>query len=170
MGSRSPSWSALELQTEAGSPPLPNAVITGDRRRLVNLLNLPARTRSLKRVGRGVALPPFSRRRTAAGTTTTSLVRLARRGLAKAERPLGARKMTVLAERLALKFLPRIVSVPPTLTRIGATRVIVGVLPFFLAATAVGAATSRAAAESTSRQMETIRRMPYPLSTVWVAV
>ena len=76
----------------------------------------------------------------------------------------------MLAERLLLKFLPLIVSLAPTLMRIGATRVISGVGPFFfLAAKAAGAVASRATAESTSRQMGTMRRMPYPLSTVLVA-
>ena len=80
----------------------------------------------MRRVGRWLLFLTVSRPATAAGTTTRSLVVLARRGLANAERPLAERKMTVLAERLLLKRLPVIVSVPPTLMRIGWTRVICG--------------------------------------------
>ena len=68
-------------------------------------------------------------RSTAGGMRSTSLVRLARVGLAKAVRPPGARKITVLRVRLALKPLPRMVSVAPTLARIGETFVMPG--PFF---------------------------------------
>ena len=120
------------------------------------MLNLPASTRSLKRVGFGFAALPASRRRTEPGTLTTSLVALARRGLANAERPLGARKMIVLAVRLFLKFLPVMVSVPPTLMRIGATRVMAGVRVAFLplAANAVGAAASIAMAHRASSGMD----------------
>ena len=59
-------------------------------------LNLPASTRSFSRVGVCLLFLTVSRRATAAGTRTTSLVRLARRGFANAVRPLFARKMTVL--------------------------------------------------------------------------
>jgi hypothetical protein len=80
------------------------------------------------------------------------LVRLARRGLANAVRPDAERKMTVFFFRVVLKLRPRIVSTLPTLMRIGVTRVIAG---FFLAlaADAAGALTSRAVADSASRQM-----------------
>ena len=111
--SRSLSWSPSSWHTLAGLGPSPSPapVTTGDSRRVVNLENLPARTRSLRRVGRCLLFLTVSRPATAAGTTTRSLVVLARRGLAKAERPLAARKMTVLPERLLLKRLPVIVSV-----------------------------------------------------------
>src|SRR5262245_4276822 len=137
-GSRSPSWSALLSQTTVPPPPppppppgppspSPTPVTTGERRRGVNLLTVRlARTRSVRRVGRWRLPETRSRRATAAGTRTTSLRVVERRGFANAVRPLGPRKMTVLRLRCALKFLPVIVSTLPTLTRIGWTRVIVG--------------------------------------------
>ncbi len=90
--------------------------------------------------------------------------------MANAERPFGARKITVLAFRRGLKFLPTIVSLAPTLMRIGITRVIEGLATFFLVAGAAGGLTSRAVAERASRQMVKRRRIAYPLSTVPVAV
>ncbi len=146
-----------------GASSVPNPVTTGDSRRGVKLLNLPASTRSLSRVGFGLLSVPASRRDTAPGTTTFSFPRLARRGFAKAERPFGARKMTVFAERSDLKFLPVMVSVPPTPTRIGRTRVIEGFEAFLLSAVdAAGALASRAVADSASRQMVKRRRIALP--------
>ena len=86
------------MQTLAVLPLSPPAtpITTGDRRRVVYALNLPASTRSFSRVGLCLLFLTVSRRATEAGTRTTSLVVLARRGLAKAVRPLFARKMTVL--------------------------------------------------------------------------
>ncbi len=187
-GSMSPSWSALLVHEAAGVPPspeppeplgagppepppglpppgpspLPKPVTTGDSRRVVNALNLPARTRSFMRVGFGLLWLPPSRRETAPGTTTTSFPRDALRGLAKAERPFGARKTTVLSFAPALKFLPRIVRRAPTLMRIGVTRVIEGLATFFLAAGAAGTLTTRAVADSASRQMMKRRRIALP--------
>jgi hypothetical protein len=69
-----------------------------------------------------------SRRETEAGTRTTSFLRVARRGFAKAVRPLLARNTTVFLPRWALKLRPEIRSIPPTATRIGWTRVIFGVV------------------------------------------
>src|ERR687892_1326248 len=145
-----------------GPSPLPTEVTTGESRRVVKALNLPARTRSLRRVGCGLLTLPPSRRATALGTTTTSFLRDARRGFANAERPLGARKMIVLAFRSDLKFLPRMVSRAPTLIRIGITRVMEGVDAFFLAAGAAGTLTTRAVADSASRQMMKRRRIALP--------
>ena len=145
-----------------GPSPLPKDVTTGESRREVKALNLPASTRSLRRVGCGLLRLPRSRRVTAPGTTTTSLLRDARRGFANAERPFGARKMTVFALRSALKFLPWIVSRAPTLMRIGTTRVMEGLAAFFLAAGAAGTLTTRAVADSASRQMMKRRRIALP--------
>jgi hypothetical protein len=92
----------------------------------VKALNLPASTRSFRRVGRCLPALTTSSRATLAGTFTTSLRRVARRGLANAVRPFAPRKITVLRRALALKFVPRIVSVSPTSMRIGVTRVIFG--------------------------------------------
>src|SRR3712207_5401255 len=67
--------------------------------------------------------------------------------------------MTVLRRALRLKFLPRMVSVVPTRTRIGVTRVIEGALLAFVrgAAGAAGAAASGASAHR-ARTMESRRR------------
>jgi hypothetical protein len=126
----------------------------------VKSLNLPESTRSLKRVGLGALELLATRRATAAGTATTSFVRLAWRGFAKALRPSGPRKITVFFDRVDSKFLPVIVRVPPTLTRIGRTRVIDGFDA--IAPDAVGAPTSRAMADSMSRQMVKRRRIAIP--------
>jgi hypothetical protein len=90
----------------------------------VNLENLPASTRSLSRVGSWRLFATVSRRATEAGTARTSLVRVARRGFANAVRPSDERKITVFLLRVDLKRRPVMVSVPPTLMRIGWTRVI----------------------------------------------
>ena len=84
-GSRSPSWSEVLLQAASGFwPGLPalRPSTTGDRRRGVKALNLPARTRSLIRVGRCLPsrLPGGAPR---SGILTTSLLLLARRGLTR---------------------------------------------------------------------------------------
>ena len=90
-------------------------------------------------------------------------MRAARRGLAKAVRPFGARKTTVLAFGSALKFLPTDGERVPTLMRIGVTRVIEGLAAsFFLAAGAAGTLTTRAVADSASRQMMKRRRIALP--------
>src|SRR5215213_6752584 len=129
-GSRSLSWSESSAQTATPPPPPPGPspepalVTTGDRRRGVNFENLPASTRSFSRVGCWLEFATLSRRATDAGTVSTSLERVARRGLANAVRPSLARKITVLFLRTDLKLRPVIVSVPPTLMRIGWTRVI----------------------------------------------
>src|SRR5215210_3065112 len=172
-GRRSPSWSELSLQTAGVPPPpppppppspSPTAVMTGESRREVNLLNWPLSTRSFMRVGRCLLFATRRRRATAAGTRTTSFLVVARRGLANAVRPSGPRKMIVFLSRRALKCEPVIVTRLPTLTRMGWTRVIVGAGPF--AANAVGTTARRAA--SASRQMVRRRRMLIPLSTVRV--
>src|SRR5215218_2812332 len=128
--SRSPSWSAELSHATVPPPPPPSPsptpVTTGDRRRGVYLLNFPLRTRSFSRVGRWRLSTTRRRRATAAGTRSTSFVRVARTGFANAVRPSAPRKITVLRLRCALKFLPRIVSRLPTLTRIGVTRVMLG--------------------------------------------
>ena len=127
-------------------------------------LNLPASTRSFSRVGFCLLFLTVSRRATEAGTRTTSLVLLARRGFAKAVRPLFARKMMVFLRALALKCWPRIVRTLPTVTRIGVTRVIFGFGPeFFFAADATGAVARTATADSASRQMVMRRRIAIPL-------
>ena len=136
----------------------------------MKLLKLPGEHAELEAGRLADAAGTLSRRATAAGTATTSFVRLARRGFAKAVRPFGARKMTVFAVRLALKFRPWMVSGCRTLTRIGRTRVIDGFEAFLpVAPDAAGALTSRAVADSASRQMVKRRRIAIPLSTVPVA-
>ena len=90
----------------------------------MNFENLPASTRSLRRVGTWRLCETLSRRATEAGTVSTSLREVARRGLTNAVRPSLERKMTVFLLRTALKARPVIVSTPPTLMRIGWTRVI----------------------------------------------
>src|SRR5215210_2114204 len=109
-GRRSLSWSESLLQTVGVPPgppgpplPSPTPVTTGDRRRGVNFENLPASTRSWRRVGFWLLLATFSRRATAAGTRTTSLLLVARTGFAKAVRPLPERKIRVFLPRWALK-------------------------------------------------------------------
>jgi hypothetical protein len=111
-------------------------------------------------VGRGLPALPLKSLRTAPGTITTSLVLLARRGLANAERPPGARKMIVLAERLALKLRPLMVSLPPTPIRIGATFVMTGVRAAFFGAARAGSALPSAVAASASKRVRRRRRMP----------
>ena len=151
-------------------PPTPVPVTTGESRRVVYFENFPASTAAWSRGLLATAVDGQQARETAAGTTTTSFLRLARRGLANAVRPLVERKITVFLGRLALKLRPLMVSEPPTLTRMGVTRVIdgVGSLARFFAAVA-GDAASRAR-RSASRQMENRRGMPYPLSVVLVTV
>src|SRR5215208_2438762 len=135
--SRSLSWSASELHTSGvppppppppppGPSPAPALVTTGERRFGVNLENLPASTRSLRRVGTWRLFEILRRRATEADTVSTSLRVVARRGLTKAVRPSLERKITVFLLRTDLKWRPVIVSTPPTLMRIGWTRVICG--------------------------------------------
>ena len=138
---------------------------TGESRRDVNLLNLPASTRSLKRVGLGAPELLATSRATAGGTRTTSFELLARRGFANALRPSGPRKITVFFDRAGLKWRPRIVSSAPTRTRIGVTRVMVGVealLPFLDGAAPAPAGSISTAAEASARQMRMVRRMASP--------
>src|SRR5215211_487872 len=148
------------LPPPPGPSPEPAPVTTGERRFGVNFENLPASTRSLSRVGSWRLSATLSRRETEAGTRTMSLRLVARRGLAKAVRPSLARKITVFLVRVDLKRRPVIVSVPPTLIRIGWTRVIVGA-GVVVAAVAAAGSTRRAAATSV-RQVVTMRRMPSP--------
>ena len=137
----------------------------------MNLLNLPASTRSLRRVGRWALFLTVRSRATGAVTFSTSFVLDARRGFTNAERPFDARKMTVLPFALERKWRPLIVSVPPTLIRIGVTLVTTGAGAFFFAADAPGAPTRVASAATASMQMlKTLRDITYPLSTGLVAV
>jgi hypothetical protein len=86
------------------------------------------------------------------------------RGLTNAERPFDARKMTVLRLAFDLKWRPRMVSVPPTWTRIGETLVIAGVGDDFFAI-AVGAPMGTATAASASTQVvRFLRDIMFPLS------
>jgi hypothetical protein len=126
------------------------------------LENLPASTRSFRRVGAWRLFLTCSRRPTEAGTVSTSLRPLARRGLANAVRPSADRKMTVFLWRALLKRRPLIVSVAPTLMRIGWTRVICGPAFFFLGAADATAGSTRRAAATSVRQMMMKRRMPSP--------
>jgi hypothetical protein len=136
----------------------------------VNLLNLPASTRSLRRVGRWALFFTVRSRATGAVTFRMSFDLEALRGLTNAERPLDARKMTVLPLALGRKWRPLIVSVPPTVIRIGVTCVTTGA-GAFLAADAPGAPTRVASAATASMQMlKTLRDITYPLSTDLVAV
>jgi hypothetical protein len=110
-----------------------------------------------------LAFLTVSRCATAAGTRTTSLPALARVGLANAVRPALERKMIVLCLRVERKCLPRMTSTWPTLMRIGATRVITGVGPDFLAVATPGTAATTATADSASRQVRMRRRIAIPL-------
>src|SRR5215207_1691892 len=165
--SRSSSSGQTELPPPGEPSPSPRPVTTGDRRRGVNLENWPDSTRSFSRVGRCLLFATVSRRATDAGTRTTSLVVLARRGLANAVRPLLLRKITVLPLRRALKCEPRIVSRLPTLTRIGVTRLMVGLGP--VAAPATGGTARRAAAASVM-QMMLMRRIALSLSVCGLVI
>jgi hypothetical protein len=72
--------------------------------------------------------------------------------------------MTVLLLAFGLKLRPWMVSVPPTVTRIGETLVIAGVGDDFFA-TALGAPAGTARAVSASTQMVSfLRDITYPLS------
>ena len=110
--SRSLSWSESQSQTSPPPPPppppspSPTPVTTGESRREVNLPNLPASTRSLRRVGRWRLFATRRRRATRAGSGPRASCGEARRGLAKAERPFVPRKITVLRLRLGLE-VPR---------------------------------------------------------------
>src|SRR5687768_11688985 len=99
----------------------------------------------------------------------TSFLVDARRGFTKAVRPSPARKMTVFLLRAALKWRPVMVRTPPTLMRIGWTRVICGAGPFLGAAAAAAGSTRRAAATSV-RQVVTMRRIALSLSALWVVI
>ena len=72
-----------------------------------------------------------------AGTLTLMMVRVDRPDLTKTAREPSRLKTTLLRRFPARKFVPRIVSVSPTPSVIGATDVIVGSLDFFFAADAV---------------------------------
>ena len=72
-------------------------ITTGESRREVKVLNLPASTRSLRRVGRWELFFTVRSRATRSVTVRTSLVLEALRGLTNAERPFDARKMRCCA-------------------------------------------------------------------------
>ena len=95
---------------------------------------------------------------------------MARRGFAKAVRPLPARKITVFLRRWALKLRPEIVSIPPTATRIGWTRVIFGVGPLRASARRAVAGTARRAAAISVKQVMVMRRMALSLSTFRIGI
>ena len=92
-------------------PPPPTATVgvtdrgdDGDRRREVNLLNLPAQHAQLHASRALLAVCDVQRRATGSGTLTTSFLREARRGLANAVRPVGAAEDDGVLAPLALKF------------------------------------------------------------------
>ena len=135
----------------------------------MSLENLPARTLSRRRVGLCLLLATFSRRDTAAGTRTTSLRFVARIGFANAVRPLPERKTRVFLPRCALKLRPEIVSVPPTATRIGWTRVICGAGALLRFCAPAVAGTTRRAAAISVREVMMMRRIAV-LSTFRIGI
>src|SRR5215213_4961669 len=168
---RSLSWSESSSQTLLLPPPSSEPELspttTGESRFEVKELNLPASTRSFSRVGCWALLLTVRSRATRSVTVSTSFLRDARRGFTNAERPLEARKMTVFCLAFGLKLRPLMVSVPPTLTRIGETLLIAGGFFADFLAKAPGAATSAASATSASRQPKRfLRYITYPLFTV----
>src|SRR5680860_958091 len=166
-GSKSPSKSE-PLPQVAGAPPRSAETISGELRRSLTLPYVRlTRTRRRNRVGLPTPLESrlVSRRSTEAGTRTTSLPRLARRGLANAVRLPGERKMTVLRRRLEENRAPRIVIVRPTVTRIGETSLIVDALATAVVAACAGTPGRTAKRAPRRARAVTVRRIPPVVST-----